>query len=131
MKYEGKGLISHETIYKMIYGNYKGLGDCQKYLRQGRGRRRKRGGIPGRVGIELRPAIADEKREIGHWESDTMIGGNHAGVIVTHVDKASKFLVAGLGKDKTSAQINKITIELSRFMPKDDDIRQRERVQWA
>ena len=43
----------------------------------------------------------------------------------------SKFLVAGLGKDKTSAQINKITIELSRFMPKDDDIRQRERVQWA
>ena len=76
-------------------------------------------------------AIADKKREIGHWESDTMIGGNHAGVIVTHVDKASKFLVAGLGKDKTSAQINKITIELSRFMPKDDDIRQRERVQWA
>jgi len=124
MKYEGKGLISHETIYKMIYGNYKGLGDCQKYLRQGRGRRRKRGGcnskrggIPGRVGIELRPAIADEKREIGHWESDTMIGGNHAGVIVTHVDKASKFLVAGLGKDKTSAQINKITIELFSEVP--------------
>jgi IS30 family transposase len=35
--------------------------------------------------------------EIGHWESDTMIGGNHYGVIVTHVDKASNFLVAGLG----------------------------------
>jgi hypothetical protein len=26
-----------------------------------------------------------------------MIGGNHQGVIVTHVDKASKFLVADLG----------------------------------
>jgi IS30 family transposase len=68
--------------------------------------------IPNRVGIEKRPAIAAEKQEIGHWESDTMIGGNHAGVLITHVDKASKFLIAGLAKNKTAKQINKITSEL-------------------
>ena len=125
MKREGQARISHETIYQMIYADHEGLKDYQKYLRQGRGKRRKRGGcnskrgqILGRVGIEHRPAIVDAKIEIGHWESDTMIGGNHHGVIVTHVDKASKFLVAGLGKNKTSSEVNEVTIELFKQVPK-------------
>jgi IS30 family transposase len=124
IKREGHRTISHETIYQMIYADHQGLKEYQQYLRQGRGKRRKRGGsnskrgqIPGRVGIEHRPAIADEKIEIGHWESDTMIGGNHTGVIVTHVDKASKFLVAGLGQNKTSAQVNQVTIALFAQVP--------------
>jgi len=125
LKREGQAQISHETIYKMIYADHEGLKEYQKYLRQGRGKRRKRGGgnskrgqIPGRIGIEHRPVIADAKTEIGHWESDTMIGGNHHGVIVTHVDKASKFLVAGLGKNKTSSEINKVTVEFFTRIPK-------------
>lgn len=119
LKLEGKDRVSYETIYKMIYRNHEGLGKYQKYLRQGRGKRKQRkkvkviqGGIIGRVGIEHRPAIADEKTEIGHWESDTMIGANHHGVIVTHVDKASKFLVAGLGRNKTAEEINRVTLKL-------------------
>lgn len=124
LKREGTLSISHETIYRMIYANHAGLKDDQPYLRQGRGKRRKRGGahskrgqILGRVGIEHRPAIAAAKCEIGHWESDTMIGGNHAGVIVTHVDKASKFLVAGFGQNKTATQINQVTISLFTQVP--------------
>jgi hypothetical protein len=46
-----------------------------------------------------------------------MIGGNHHGLIVMHVDKASKFLVAGLGRNKTSSEINKVTIELFSQIP--------------
>lgn len=119
LKRESQASISHETIYQMIYADHEGMQMYQQYLRQGQGKRRKRGArntkrgqIVGRVGIEQRPTIANEKIEIGHWESDTMIGSNHHGVIVTHVDKASKFLIAGLGKDKTSAQINQVTIAL-------------------
>jgi hypothetical protein len=41
-----------------------------------------------------------------------MIAANHHEVIVTHVDKASKVLIAGLGKNKTAAKINKVTLEL-------------------
>jgi IS30 family transposase len=124
LKREGKESISHETIYQMIYKNYQGCGEYREYLRRGRGKRKRRGGakskrgeIPGRVGIENRPAIADEKTEIGHWESDTVIGGNHIGVLVTHVDKASKFLVAGLAKDKTAREINRVTEELFQAIP--------------
>jgi IS30 family transposase len=72
--------------------------------------------MTGRVDICERPAIADQKTEIGHWESDTMIGGNHLGVLVTHVDKASKFLVAGLAKNKTASEINRVTEKLFQEM---------------
>ncbi len=119
LKREGLESISHETIYPMIYANHQGLGTYQAYLRQGRKQRRrrqnlkqKRGVIPDRVGIEQRPPIADKKTEIGHWEGDTVIGAYHTGVIVTHVDKASKFLLAGLAKHKSVAQINQVTLDL-------------------
>lgn len=118
LKQEGLPSVSYETIYQMIYADYEGLGTSKLYLRQSRKQRRrkgvnqKRGGIPGRVGIEQRPAEADEKTVIGHWESDTVIGVNHTGVVVTHVDKASKYLLAGLAKNKTVQQINQVTIGL-------------------
>jgi transposase, IS30 family len=118
MKQEGIERASHESIYQMIYANHKGMGAYKQYLRQEqkqrrrKGVRKKRGGIPNRIGIENRPAIADQKIEIGHWESDTVIGSNHSGVVVTHVDKASKYLLAGLAKQKTVEQINRVTKEL-------------------
>ncbi|MFM6630273.1 MAG: IS30 family transposase [Microcystis panniformis] len=118
MKREGLGKISYETIYLMIYANHQEMGIYQQYLRQKQKQRRrksrnqKRGGIPNRVGIENRPKIADLKTEIGHWESDTVIGCNHTGVVVTHVDKASKYLLAGLAKDKTMVEINRVTMNL-------------------
>ena len=68
--------------------------------------------MTGPVDISERPAIADQKTEIGHWESDTMIGGNHLGVLVTYMDKASKFLVAELAKNKTASEINRVTEKL-------------------
>ena len=43
LKREGRARISHETIYQMIYADHEGLREYQKYLRQGRGKRRKRG----------------------------------------------------------------------------------------
>jgi IS30 family transposase len=118
LKQEGLPRVSYETIYQMIYADHAGLGKYQLYLRQPRQQRRrkgvkqKRGGIPGRVGIEQRPPVADMKTEMGHWESDTVIGGNHTGVVVTHVDKASKYLLAGLAKNKTVQQINQVTLKL-------------------
>jgi transposase, IS30 family len=120
MKQEGLEHVSHETLYQMIYANHQGLGEYRQYLRQGQKKRRRRkgiyqkrgGSIPDRVGIEHRPAVADLKTEIGHWESDTVIGANHTGIIVTHVDKASKFLLAGLAKNKSVQQINQVTMGL-------------------
>jgi transposase, IS30 family len=119
MKAEDSISISHETIYQLIYANHCGLGEYKKHLRQKQKKRRRRKGanqkrstIPNRVGIENRPPIADLKTQIGHWEGDTVIGSNHNGAIFTYVDKASKYLVAGLINNKKASQVNARTIEL-------------------
>ncbi|QGO66386.1 Transposase, IS30 family [Piscirickettsia salmonis] len=40
--------------------------------------------IPNRVGIEQRPAIADEKTEFGHFEIDTIVGRDHQSYAASH-----------------------------------------------
>ncbi len=126
LKREEQPTVSHETIYQMIYHNYEGMGAYAQYLRQShirrqkrRTQRSKRGLIANRVGIEMRPSIAEEKRQIGNWEGDTIVGCNHLGAIATHVDKASKFLVARLMKNRTAAQMNQVSIEAFNEIPAD------------
>ncbi len=76
----GKG-ISHETIYQFIYegqGRYMGL---YQYLRRGRKKRQQRYARKHRgkqsisfiTPIQYRPVDINERKEFGHWESDTTI----------------------------------------------------------
>ena len=90
--------ISHETIYNYVWANKRDGGSLYKQLRhQGKkyNRRSKknsgRGCIPNRVGIEERPEIVDTKSRVGAWELDTVFGCRGHGVIVSMVDRASKF----------------------------------------
>jgi IS30 family transposase len=117
LKRQEQEYVSHETIYQMLYQDYAGMGGYLKYLRHRRAKRKKRsskqskrGQIPNRVGIEERPAVADLKREIGHWEGDTMIGAQHHGAIATFVDKATKYLVARAMLNRTAQTLNNSAI---------------------
>jgi transposase, IS30 family len=94
----GKKIISHETIYQFIYRQTSDSESLMKYLRirhkkryKARGTTQKRGTIPGRVGIEERPAIVDTNTEVGHWEGDTVIGFDHDGALLTLVERVTKF----------------------------------------
>jgi len=49
-----------------------------------------RGQIIGRVSIDQRPSIVDEKVRLGDWEADTVIGKGHQGVLVTLAERVSK-----------------------------------------
>ena len=65
--------------------------------RQGRKYRRRAPGhasaskIPFRVDIEQRPPAVDTRQQPGHWEADTIIGHGHQGVIVSVVERYSRF----------------------------------------
>jgi transposase, IS30 family len=119
LKSENQESVSHETVYQMIYADYEGMAAYREYLRQShRVRRRrsgsksKRGMIPNRVGIESRPAEVDSKKGKGDWEGDTVIGANHQGGLVTYVDKASKFLMVGLIKNRKAEHVTAVSIQL-------------------
>ena len=114
MKVEGMADISHETIYRYIWDDKKQGGDLYKYLRH-RGKKynkrkhktKGRGVIPGRVDIDQRPSIVEEKKRTGDWELDTIIGKNHKGAIVSMVDRSSKYTKLVLVKDKKASSVTK------------------------
>ena len=94
---EGTAAISHESIYRFVYADKAGGGALWRHLR-GRRRYRKRygagrgcrGHIPGRVGIEHRPAAVERRDRLGHWEADTLHGRRHRGAILSLVERRSR-----------------------------------------
>ncbi len=95
----GRKVISHEAIYQFIYRQQPADGQpLTTYLRirhkkryRKRGQLEKRGSIPNRVSIDERPAIVETNREVGHWEGDTVIGAEHDGVLLTLVERVTKY----------------------------------------
>jgi IS30 family transposase len=91
----GHVLVSHETIYQHIYADKAAGGllwkhlRCQKKRRKRYGKAERRGQIPNRQSIEKRPAEVDERRTVGHWEADTIIGRNHKQALVSVVERKS------------------------------------------
>ena len=98
---KGGKVISHEAIYQFIYRHkplegqlltsYLRIRHKKKYKK--RGTLEKRGSIPNRVGIEDRPAIVETNTEVGHWEGDTVIGADHDGVLLTLVERVTKYTI--------------------------------------
>ncbi len=118
--------ISHETIYRFIYRRYQQHGErWYERLRQRHKRRRSRsvgqrpvrGQIPGRVGIEQRPACVDQRRRFGDWESDTVEGAKGTGLIATHVERKSRYTRMGKLPDKKAATFSAVTCELLEDLP--------------
>jgi len=91
--------VSPETIYLYIWEDKRAGGDLFTYLRR-RGRRNNkrgsliagRGLIKDRIGIDKRPPEVELKKLFGDLETDTIIGKNHKGALVTINDRASGML---------------------------------------
>ena len=93
--------ICHTTIYRSIWSDPERAREFRPFLRIASKPRRKPYGKPSRQGqilgkrsIETRPAAANERRRLGDWEGDTILGKGHRGVVVTCVDRASRYTIA-------------------------------------
>ena len=107
LKIKHKKKISHVTVYKYIYINRLAEGNLYKQLRHKGKKRTKYGSkrksrIKDRVSIHKRPAIVEEKKRLGDFEIDTIIGAGKKGAIVTMVDRKSMFLKLSVPCTKSS-----------------------------
>lgn len=74
--------IVHETIYQAIYAGENKKDKLWQYLTVKRQKRMKKGGrhvhrdsrIPEAVSIDKRPKVVDRRKQVGHWETDNVIG---------------------------------------------------------
>jgi IS30 family transposase len=106
--------ISHETIYRYIWADKAAGGTLYTYLRGARKQRRKRygrydsrGRLAGKRPISARPQRVESRRELGHWEGDTMLGASQAGpCVLSLVERKTGYLLLGQLRQRTSAAVN-------------------------
>lgn len=110
--------ISHQAIYDFVREDRLKNGTLYKHLRQSNKKKKKqygsidvRGQIKNRTMIDERPSIVDAKLRIGDWEADTVIGKNHKGVLVTMVERKSKFIVACPVSNKSETAVTNAMIK--------------------
>ena len=112
--------ISHERIYQHIWDNKRQGGDLYQYLRcqgkkyqpRGSNGKRSRGQIINRVSIDDRPKIVDDKRRVGDWEIDTVIGKGHSGALVTIVERKTLYTLVARVNGKRADWVTQATIQL-------------------
>ncbi len=120
-----KKVLHHETVYRYIYRHHAiakkqptDHEDLTQHLRiRHRKRYKKRGQpvrrqlIPNRVSIDHRPAIVETNTEVGHWEADTVIGKGHDGVLLTLVERCTKFVLIVKLKSKNALALAKEAVK--------------------
>lgn len=101
--------VSHESVYLHVYSDKAAGGNLHKSLRSQKPRRKRhlcgrdrRGQIPNRRPISERPSYIENRKQVGHWEGDTVIGAAHKQAIVTLVERKSGFAVLAKVSNKTS-----------------------------
>jgi IS30 family transposase len=96
----GRLKISAQTIYRHLRRDRKRGGDLWKYTRIiskfGRKRYKSvdfRGVLKGKRHISERPKAVAKRRQIGHWEADTVMGADLRHCLLTLVERATGFTV--------------------------------------
>jgi len=110
--------ISHETVYQHVYADkaqggalWKNL-RCQKQKRKRyAGGRDRRGQIPNRRPLSERPLQIEARKQVDHWECDTVIGANHKGAVVTMVERKSGYGVIAKVTNKTSELVSSAIVD--------------------
>lgn len=113
---------NYETIYQWIYTEKRSL---IKYLvyhhRKRRNRasgRNKRGiRIPNRVMIEKRPAAANDRSEVGHWEADTAVSRESKAAIMALAERKSRYLIIRKLPAKTACYMRRALISCLFLLP--------------
>ncbi len=119
-----KRTVSHETIYRFIFKRRK---DLVIFLRSRKGKYRRRHGTAKRLqdrvrqtkrSIADRPVSIEKRQELGHWEGDTVLGGEKTVRILTHVERKSGYLYMEKLDTVTAEIVGRKTVKRFRKLPR-------------
>ncbi|MCS6319792.1 MAG: IS30 family transposase, partial [Nitrospira sp.] len=92
--------MSKESIYRYVRRErraggrlWRELRILSKYGRKRRGSPATRGRLVGKRHISERPAAVELRRQIGHWEGDTVMGADQRHCVLTLVERVTGYLV--------------------------------------
>lgn len=123
LRLERRLAISYESIYRFIRKDRRRGGTLFRLLRQpAKWRKRhagveKRGRLTGKRHISERPAVVDQRQQIGHWEMDTIVSPVDRHCVVTLVERVTGCVLIGKLRSRTVAATNRRVIQLIRSHP--------------
>ena len=118
LKKQAGPCISHEWIYQHILTDKRSGGDLYKHLRCQKKRRKRygnpdrRGKLPNRVSIEERPEVVNQRERLGDWEVDTVVGKNQQGILVSLVERKSRYTLLGLVERRQADLVKQAMLSL-------------------
>jgi IS30 family transposase len=125
--------ISHEAIYQYIYAQIHAQGygyvkpgcqDLRPYLRRRKKRRTHKGSRrcqrifrPKGASIDERPAVVEQRKRLGDWESDTVESRDYKPGINTLVERKTGLVFISKLVDKTSKATMSVIVDRLSFLP--------------
>ena len=124
LRRSGELLISHETIYRYVWNDRARGGSLAQHLRGARKRRRKRygrydsrGRLAGKRHISTRPSFIERRRQVGHWEIDTVMGAGNTHCIMTLVERATGYLLITKLRSRNAGELARTASQLIQRHP--------------
>ena len=105
--------ISHTWIYQHVEKDKNEGGELSNHMRRGKYSfepREYRGKIKNRITIDERPEIINERKRLGDFEIDLIVGPKNKGAILTVVDRLSRRCIIEKLPNKSSKEIKTVII---------------------
>jgi IS30 family transposase len=126
---EAQHQVSHETIYRSLYIQARGVlkKELLEHLRAKRTVRRSKhaslkrnglGQIKDAISISERPASVEDRAVPGHWEGD-LIGGSRNSYIATLVERHSRYVMLVKVANKDTESVVSALIKSSQKLPRE------------
>lgn len=121
---EGKPTVSAETIYSHVYRDREKGGELWRNLRRAHRTRKprfpreeRRGTIPDTTPISERGRQAERRKKRGHWERDTMHGGDRKASILVLTDRKTRYNCFQKLDRRFARAVTKKTIQALQGLP--------------
>lgn len=118
------GTICHETIYSYIYSLeiiplklYLLLRRYKPRRTKWHSRNKRKICIPDRISIHERPEVINEKLEVGHWETDSVIFSQQKGILSVQVERVTRLVRINRCADKSAQETKEAMIKAIDSVP--------------
>jgi len=114
LKIHNHETVSHTWIYKHIKKDKSEGGELSDHLRLGtysKGHKPYQGNIPDRISIEERSDTVNERKRLGDYEIDLIVGPKNKGAILTIIDRVSRHCILEKLNGKSSLEVANKVIE--------------------
>jgi IS30 family transposase len=118
--------ISPEAIYQFIYHEETPDRDhlisllCRAHRKRrlkGKGRKVRKTKIPNRISIDARPKAAEQRKQFGHWESDTLVSRKSKSALHSIIERKARILRLSKLERKTAVETNKAVARALKKLP--------------